>query len=242
MVAMVVARVVAVLPEGSKSDYHYVSNQSNDFKEDNSMKYDYNNKVHQWIGAGLLAIGGVLALTVIILVIVGFGGYNDMVEAREEVNLAESNVQTMMQRRVELIPDLLETVKASSAHDEKIVESVSNASNMLATALQGGDKDAIASADDELTLQVRQLNSFMVKNYPELTAGQHYTMLMDQLEGSVNRIAVERENYNLAVSQYNTLISKMPNALFAGMFGFEKVEPFKADESANQTNLVDFGD
>lgn len=205
------------------------------------MKYDYNNKVHQWIGAGLLAIGGVFVLALLVVVITGFGAYNDMVEAREDVNLARSNVETMMQRRVELIPDALETVKASSAHDEKIVESVSNASNMVVSALQSGNNDEIDAANAELTLQIGELKSFMVKNYPELAAGKHFTMLMDQLEGSVNRIAVERENYNIAVSNYNTLISKMPAAMFAGMFGFEKVDPFSAEDAAHQTNLVDFG-
>lgn len=206
------------------------------------MKYDYNNKVHQWAGAAALTIGGVFVLLLAILLITGFSTYNDMVEAREEVNLARANVENMMQRRVELIPDLLETTKASSAHDEKIVEMVSNASNAVVNSLQSGNNDEIDAANAELTLQVREFKSFMVKNYPELTAGQHYTMLMDQLEGSVNRIAVARENYNIAVSNYNTKISKMPGALFAGMFGFEKVEPFSASEEANQTNLVDFSD
>lgn len=206
------------------------------------MKYDYNNKAHQWFGAMALAIGGVFAVVLAVLLITGFSTYNDMVEAREEVNLARANVENMMQRRVELIPDLLETTKASSAHDEKIVEMVSNASNAVVNSLQSGNNDEIDAANAELTLQVREFKSFMVKNYPELTAGQHYTMLMDQLEGSVNRIAVARENYNIAVSNYNTKISKMPGALFAGIFGFEKVEPFSASEEANQTNLVDFSD
>ncbi len=205
------------------------------------MKYDYNKKSHQIIGAALLTVGAVLFLTVAILIITAFGSYNDMIEAREEVNLARANVETVMQQRLELIPDLLETVKASSAHDEKIVETISNASNMVVSAMQSGNNDDIDTANENLTIAISDFKSFMVKNYPELTAGQHFTMLMDQLEGSVNRIAAKRSEYNAAVSEYNTLISKMPNAIYAGMFGFEKVEPFKADEAANQTNMVDFG-
>lgn len=205
-------------------------------------EYDYESKVHQWLGAIGLSLGGAIILFILILGIVGVGSYNDLVEERENVNLSMANVQTMMQRRLELIPDLVETVKAYTKHEEKVLEAIANARDSVEACLNNGNTEQLAEADMELTMQINGLRKVIIESYPELSSGQQYMSLMAQLEGSVNRIAVAREDYNEAVADYNVKIAKMPTCILANLFGFDRVEPFTADEAANQTNLVDMSD
>lgn len=190
----------------------------------------------------IIAIGIVVVLLFSMFSIVGtgIGTYNRMVNLEEDVNLAQSNVQTMMQRRLELIPDLVETTKAAAAHEEKIFEDIANARAALNSSFETGDAQVMDQANQQLSSAIDAMMLVINENYPTISASEHYTSLMDQLEGSVNRISVARENYNTAVSKYNRVIRNFPGSILAGMFGFERIKPFEADEAANNTNMVDF--
>lgn len=202
--------------------------------------YDFENKKNQWIGAAFLAIGGVLATTVLVVTIVFFSVYNGLVDAREDVNLAEANVETMMQRRLELIPDLVEVVKSCAKHEEDIFANIAAAESALSASLGSGNPDEITQANNELSKQINNLIVF-ARDYPTVTAGEQYTTLMGQLEGSVNRITIAREEYNEKVSNYNREVEKAPACFIAQAFGFKTREAFAADKEAEKMNLVDMG-
>ena len=184
-------------------------------------------------------------LTVVVMGIVAVVGsfistYNNLVDLQENVAYAEANVETMMQRRLELIPDLVSTVKAYTKHEEQVFEDITNAREALAQSFDAGNLKQISEANDNLTTAVNRLIS-IVEDNPEITASEQYISLMDQIEGSVNRISIARENYNEEVSEYNRTIRHFPGSILAEIYGFEEIETFKADESASSTNLVDFG-
>lgn len=208
------------------------------------MYYNSNNykEGSKSLGVGAIVALGIVAVIVLSLIIVGgacVSTYNNLVNKEEDVKVAQADVQTMMQRRLELIPDLVETTKAAAAHEEKVYEDIANARAALNSSIESGDAQAMDAANKELTTAVNKL-LVVVENYPEITASEQYTALMDQLEGSVNRISVARENYNEAVSSYNRVVRRFPGSMLANMFGFETMEEFKADDAANQTNMVDF--
>lgn len=166
--------------------------------------------------------------------------YNNLVDLQENVAYAEANVETMMQRRLELIPDLVSTVKAYTKHEEQVFEDITNAREALAQSFDAGNLKQISEANDNLTTAVNRLIS-IVEDNPEITASEQYISLMDQIEGSVNRISIARENYNEEVSKYNRTIRHFPGSILAEIYGFEEIETFKADEEASSTNMVDFG-
>ncbi len=199
--------------------------------------YDYENRGHQFFGAIALSVIGVFALVVIVVGFVFMGTYNNLVDAREDVNLAQANVQTMMQRRLELIPDLVEVVEAAAGHEEKVFGDIAAAEAALTKSLDSGNAQEISEANNKLSEEINNL-IVLARDYPTLTAGEQYTSLMDQLEGSVNRISVARESYNEMVSDYNRMVEKAPACFIARAFGFDTMETFAADEAAEQTNLV----
>ncbi len=189
-------------------------------------------------------VGIVFIVIVAILVIFGLscvGTYNSLVNLEEDVNKASAEVQNQMQRRAELIPDLVATVKNYTKHEEKIYEDIANARAALTESFKTGNPSEISEANSQLTTKVNSLLA-IAENYPTLTAGEQYTSLMDQLEGSVNRITVARGNYNDLVAKYNKKVRNFPGSILASMFGFEQLEQYKADESASKINMVDFGD
>ncbi len=189
-------------------------------------------------------VGIILIVIVAILAIFGLscvGTYNSLVNLEEDVNKASAEVQNQMQRRAELIPDLVATVKNYTKHEEKIYEDIANARAALTESFKTGNPSEISEANSQLTTKVNSLLA-IAENYPTLTAGEQYTSLMDQLEGSVNRITVARGNYNDLVAKYNKKVRNFPGSILASMFGFEQLEQYKADESANKINMVDFGD
>lgn len=215
------------------------------------MSY-YENEMRQDNGTKT-AIGIALGIVVVVLFILAsigssfIGTYNGLVEAEEKVSQAQADVQTMMQRRLELIPDLVKTAQAAADHEEAIYEDIANARAALNESTEnlnemlenGGDIQSIDEANSQLTTAINEL-LVIVESYPTITASQQYTSLMDQLEGSVNRISVAREEYNAVVTEYNQMVRKFPGNIIASMFGFERIEPFKADEAANDSSLVDF--
>ena len=177
-------------------------------------------------------------LIIAILVMPVFLTYNSLVAADEAVNSAWSQVENQLQRRMDLIPNLVNTVKGYAAHEEKILTEVTRAREKLMAA---GSVTEKAEADKELTTALSRLIA-IAENYPELKADANFRQLADELAGTENRIAVSRMDYNNAVQDYNTKIRRFPTVIVAKLFGFEKKDYFKAAENAKETPIVDFND
>ncbi len=172
-------------------------------------------------------------------------GYNTMVEKEEAVNTAWSNVENQYQRRADLIPNLVNTVKGYAAHESETLASVVEARAKATQITVSADQmtpEALAryqQAQGEIGSALGRLMR-ITENYPELKANQNFQELQAQLEGTENRISVERRNFNQATQDYNTYIRKFPQNLIAGMFGFEKKPYFEAEEGNNVAPAVEF--
>ena len=171
--------------------------------------------------------------------------YNSLVTADENAQSAWSQVENVYQRRADLIPNLVATVKGYAAHESETLESVVAA---RAKATQVTIDPANLSADEIAKYNEAQgelgnaLGKLLMiqENYPDLKANQNFRDLQAQLEGTENRIATERMKFNQAVKDYNTLIRRFPNNIFASMFGFEKKGYFEADAGAENAPKVEF--
>ena len=176
---------------------------------------------------------GLIIVIAIVAVIAIIGGvcvsnYNSLATAREEVASAEATIDTYLQRRADLIPNIVASVKSYAEHESEVYSNIASARQKLVNASSVAEK---AEADAELTSALQGLN-IVVESYPELKADTTYVALMDELEGSENRIATARKDYNDTVKEYNSKIIKFPANIFAGIFGFEKAEYFEASEGA----------
>lgn len=182
-----------------------------------------------------IAVWVIIAI-IIILVVVGVSQYNSLVGINENVENQRANIDTMLQRRVDLIPNLVNTVKGYAEHEKEVIENVSNARAKLAGAKSMEEK---ADADNQLSGALSRL-LMVVENYPDLKANQQFTALSDELAGTENRIAVARKDYNDSVKVYNQKIRRFPSNIFANLLGFEKAEYFQAAEGAQQVPEVNF--
>jgi len=185
----------------------------------------------------------VLVLVVIILIFaLIFGGMyvgrrNQMAVKREAVNAAWSQVDVVLQRRADLIPNLVETVKGFAVHEEQVFGEIARARSALIGAQTPADKIA---ANTQVTSALNRLLAIS-ENYPQLKSNENFLRLQDELAGTENRIAVERKRYNDAIQDYNTYISLFPNSLIAGMAGFTRNDAyFKADEGSRTAPKVNF--
>ena len=182
------------------------------------------------IVAVVLVIGFVLTTSVI-------GSYNGLVDMNETVETASSNISTQLQRRSDLIPNLVSVVKGYSEHELETFKAVTEARNALNNANNIGEQaEASANLDSALDIWVNAVT----EAYPELKSNTQFIALQDQLEGTENRIAVARKDYNDAAKKYNTNIRKFPKSIIASIFGFEKVEYFEAQEGAENAPTVEF--
>ncbi len=181
---------------------------------------------------GLICVGAVIVIIAIMLI----GGYNGMISKKENVDSALSNLDVMLQRRADLIPNLVNTVKGYTSHENEVIDKITEARAKLVNASNVEEK---SNANDELT---NSLNALMlvVENYPDLKSSENFIQLSDELAGTENRIAVARKDYNDAVKALNTSIKKFPNNLLAGMFGIEQAEYFEADEKSAEVPNVSF--
>ncbi|WP_425291867.1 LemA family protein [Caldanaerovirga acetigignens] len=179
-----------------------------------------------------------LAIVVVVafLLLFAFSSYNGLVAAEENVNSKWSQVENQLQRRADLIPNLVETVKGYAAHEQEIFTEVTRAREKLISAGSVAEK---AQADAELTSALSRLLA-IVENYPTLKADANFRQLADELAGTENRIAVARMDYNNAVQRYNSRIRSFPTVIIAKIMGFEKKEYFKAEEGAYEAPKVDF--
>lgn len=185
--------------------------------------------------------GGLIALIVIlgVVLLLGsmfFGSYNSLVTAREGVSSSQATIDTQLQRRADLIPNLVSTVKGFAAQEQSIIDSVTEARAQLTGAQTMADK---AEADAALSGALSRL-LVVVENYPELKSDDTFISLMDELSGTENRIAVARNDYNNVVKSYNNKIITFPGNIMAGIFGFEKAEYFTASAGANEVPQVNF--
>jgi LemA protein len=185
----------------------------------------------------LLIVLLVLALLAIWLGGMYVGRRNEMVRKRETVTASWSQVDVVLQRRADLIPNLVETVKGIAAQEQKVFGDIANARAALLSARTPADRIAANGTLDSALGRLLAL----VENYPQLKSNENFLRLQDELAGTENRIAVERRRYNETVQDYNTFISLFPNSLVAGLGGFARNDAyFKTEEGARQAPKVQF--
>lgn len=189
-----------------------------------------------------LIVLGIVAL----LVIFGISSYNGLVQKQETVNQAWAQVENQYQRRSELIPNLVNTVKGAANFEQEtltqVTEARSRATSIQVTAEDLNNPEKLAQfqqAQSQLTGALSRLLA-TVERYPELKANQNFLDLQSQLEGTENRIATERMRFNQAVQTYNTSIRTFPSNIFAGLFGFDNKAYFEAEEGAQEAPEVNF--
>ncbi len=187
----------------------------------------------------------VIAVVAVILYSWFKGSYNSMVVESENVDKHWADVENVYQRRADLIPNLVATVKGYATHEKETLEGVITArSKATSTTIDAGNLTpekiaAFQQAQDGLSSALSKL-MVVVERYPDLKANTNFMELQAQLEGTENRIAVERRKFNEAARRYNTLIKKFPKNLFANMFGFEPKPYFKAQEGTETAPKVEF--
>jgi LemA protein len=182
----------------------------------------------------------VLIVVVVIALMLGssfIGRRNQMAIKREAVNAAWAQVDVVLQRRADLIPNLVETVKGIAVQEQTVFGDIAKARSALLGAHSPAEKIA---ANGQLDSALARL-LVVVENYPQLKSNENFLRLQDELAGTENRIAVERRRYNEAVQDYNTYISLFPNSLVASFAGFTRNDAyFKTDEGARQAPKVNF--
>ncbi|MCR5679831.1 MAG: LemA family protein [Prevotella sp.] len=187
----------------------------------------------------------IIAAVVAILAIWGISAYNGMVKVEEEATTAWAGVQSAYQRRADLIPNLVATVKGYAAHEKETFEAVINARakatsiNVNADDLTPEKLESYKKAQGELSQALGRL-MVVQEQYPELKADKQFLDLQKQLEGTENRINEARNAFNTKVQDYNMKIRRFPNSMLAGIFGFDKMNKFEADANAQSAPTVEF--
>lgn len=186
---------------------------------------------------------GIVIAIIAVLLVVGFSSYvgarNQMVTKNEAVKAAWSQVDIVLQRRADLIPNLVETVRGIALQEQTVFGDIAKARSQLLSA--GTPSDKIA-ANQQLDGALGRLLA-VVENYPQLKSNENFLRLQDELAGTENRIAIERKRYNDALQDYNTYIGLFPNSLWAGIAGFKRNDAyFAAAEGAKTAPKVDFRD
>jgi LemA protein len=190
--------------------------------------------------------GTIILLGVLLaLVVWGVSAYNGLVSKEESVNEKWGAVQTVYQRRADLIPNLVSTVKGYAEHEQTTLQEVT-AARSRATSINIDPStatpeqiEAWMAAQQELSSALGRLIA-VSENYPDLKANQNFLSLQSQLEGTENRISVERQRYNEAVKEYNVSVRRFPNSIFASIFGFDKKPMFEAQAGAEVAPVVAF--
>jgi len=183
---------------------------------------------------GLLITIGIIVLLAIFMI---GGSYNGFVSKEEAVTNNMSQIDNQLKRRNDLIPNLVNTVKGYAKQEKDVISSITNARANLAGANTTSEK---SKADGELTSALNRL-LVVVENYPDLKSNENFKSLMDSLEGTENRLAVARKDYNDSVKDYNSSIKKFPGVITARICGFEQKPYFEVSASEKETPKVDFG-
>lgn len=187
----------------------------------------------------------IVVAIVVILVAWAVSAYNGLVVKDENCSKQWSKVESQYQRRMDLIPNLVNTVKGYASHEEatllKVIEARNQASQVKVDAenMTQEQLNEFQKSQENLSSAIRGLN-IVVEQYPDLKANQNFLELQSQLEGTENRIAVERQRYSDVVNEYNTSVRRFPNSIFASIFGFDKKPYFEAQSGAENAPKVEF--
>lgn len=190
----------------------------------------------------LLVVLGIVAVCVLFFI----SSYNGLVSKEESVSKAWSQVENVYQRRYDLIPNLVNTVKGAADYEKSTLEAVVNARAKVgsvqidANNLTEENVAAFQTAQDQLSSALSRAITLTVERYPELTATQGFRDLQTQLEGTENRISVERNNFNVVVQEYNTAVRRFPANIVASISGFKTKGYFKSVENADKPVSVEF--
>jgi len=179
---------------------------------------------------------GIIIIILVLLALLFIPKYNSLVTAEESVDSKWAQVENQLQRRYDLIPNLVESVKGYAKHEQDIIASISEARSQMGNARSPEEQ---AVANDALNGALSRL-LVVVENYPNLKADANFRQLMDELAGTENRLAVAREDYNNEVQTFNKIVKRFPGNLIAGMFGFEQKEYFKATAGSEKAPSIDF--
>ena len=185
---------------------------------------------------GCLVAGVVVVVVLAVFGLAFMGMYNGLVAKDEECNKAWANVESVLQRRFDLIPNLVNTVKGYAAHEKGTLEEVTRLRSQWGEAKTQAEKVGVASMLEGAMGRLM----VVLENYPELKADKNFLALQDELAGTENRISVERQRYNGAVQTFNTAVRQMPTALLARIAGFAPRAPFEAVQGAATAPTVQF--
>ncbi len=188
---------------------------------------------------GWIAIG-VVVLLIILLIIFFVSTYNKLVKGRNKVKNQFSQIDVQLKRRFDLIPNLVETVKAYASHEKDILEKFATARTMYQQASSNSDVEGMAKADAKLTSGFNALVNAVREQYPDLQANQNFQKLMAELTDTENKISYQRQFYNDVVLSYNNAREVFPSVIVANMFGFKEEKFFQADEESRQNVKVQF--
>jgi len=202
------------------------------------------------MGKVAIIILGVVVVIGLILSLIMFGSYNTLVTKQQNVKAQWSLVENQMQRRADLIPNIVGTVKGVAGLEERVFTRIAEARSQLLSTIQNPNsttEDKIA-ADTKLTQSMRDGGLLgtggrflsIAENYPVLKSNESFLKLQDELVGTENRLATARRDYTLAAQDYNTTRSRIPTVIIAGLMGFKEQPYFQADEGAKQVPKVDF--
>ena len=202
------------------------------------------------MGKKALVILGIVILLVLIVGGVAISTYNTLVTKRQNVNAQWSQVENQMQRRADLIPNIVATVKGIAGLEERVFTRIAEARSQLLSTMQNPNsttEDKIA-ANGKLDQALRDGGLLgtggrflaITENYPQLKSNESFLKLQDELAGTENRLATARRDYTVAAQDYNTTRSRFPTVIMAGVMGFREQPYFKADEGARQAPKVDF--
>lgn len=182
-------------------------------------------------------IGWIILIIVVLLVIFVISTYNGLVKAKMNVENSWSQIDVQLQRRFDLIPNFVETVKGYMAHEQETFEKIAKLRTSWANATTVSDK---AEIDSEISSALKTIMA-VSENYPELKANTNFLQLSEELRNTENKISFSRQFYNDSVTMYNTKLQVFPSNIIAGMFNFTPRDLFKTDDTARQNVKVDFG-
>jgi LemA protein len=200
---------------------------------------------------GILIGLGVIVLIVIVLALMMVGSYNTLVTKQQSVNAQWALVQTQMQRRADLIPNIVATVKGVAGLEERVFTRIAEARSQLLSTINNSSAttEQKIAADNNLTQAMREGGLLgtggrflsIAENYPQLKSNESFLKLQDELAGTENRLATSRRDYTLTAQDYNTTRNRFPTVLIAGLMGFKEQPYFQADQGAQTAPKVDFG-
>ena len=200
---------------------------------------------------GILIGLGVIVLIVIVMLLMTVGSYNGLVTKQQDVNAKWALVQTQMQRRADLIPNIVSTVKGIAGLEERVFTRIAEARSQLLSTINNpsASTEQKIAADNNLTTAMRDGGLLgtggrflsIAENYPQLKSNESFLKLQDELAGTENRLATSRRDYTLAAQDYNTTRSRFPTVMIAGLMGFKEQSYFQADQGAQTAPKVDFG-